>query len=254
MSTTFDFGGRVALVTASAAGIGEATARLLAAGRARVALADRDPAGIERLAADLRGQGADVLPVQVDATRGDSVAAMLARVVGHFGRLDVVVNGVGGWTSMRTVETTSEEEWTRGMALNVTSTFLVSKAAIPYLKQSGRGRIISIASEVARIQVYFTTPDYVAGKAAVIALGRYLAKELGPYQCTVNTVAPGPTWSPRTRLAWAEGQPEQIAQDSVLGRIADPEDIAAVIAFLASDEARHITGATLDVHGGHHLY
>jgi 3-oxoacyl-[acyl-carrier protein] reductase len=254
MPTRFDFGGRVALVTASAAGIGEATARILAEGGARVGLADLDPTGLEQLASDLRGKGVDVLPVQVDATRGDSVEAMMEKVVDHFGGLDILVNGVGGWTKLRTVETTSEEEWTRGMALNVTSTFLVSKAAIPHLKQSGRGRIISIASEVARIQVYFTTPDYVAGKAAVIALGRYLAKELGPYQCTVNTVAPGPTWSPRTRIAWSEGQPEKIAEDSVLGRIADPEDIAAVIAFLASDEARHITGATVDVHGGHHLY
>ena len=254
MPTKFDFSGRVALITAAGAGIGEATARLLASSGARVALADLDAGALERLAGDLRAQGAEALPVQVDATRGDSVAAMMDRVAGELGGLDILVNGVGGWTSPRTVETTSEDEWNRGMALNVTSTFLVSKAAIPHLKKSGRGRVISIASEVARIQVYFTTPDYVAGKAAVIALGRYLAKELGPYQCTVNTIAPGPTWSPRTRQAWSEGQPEQIANDSVLGRIADAEDIASVIAFLASDEARHITGATVDVHGGHNLY
>ena len=254
MAAKFDFEGRVALVTAAAAGIGEATVQRLVDGGARVALGDLDAAGLERVAGELRAQGADILPVQFDATRGDSVTGMMDRVVGHFGGLDVVVNAVGGWTRLRTVETTTEEEWTRGLALNVTGTFLVSKAAIPHLKRSGRGRIINVASEVARIQVYFTTPDYVAGKAAVIALTRYLAKELGPHQVTVNTVSPGPTLTPRTKIAWTEDQPEQIRERSALGRIADPDDVAAAIAFLASDDARHITGAILDVHGGHHLF
>jgi 3-oxoacyl-[acyl-carrier protein] reductase len=253
MATSLPFQDRVALITAAAVGIGEATARRLAAGGARLALADLDGPGVERLAAELSGAGHDVLALQVDGTRGDDVARMMDRAAERFGRLDILVNGVGGWFRQRTVQTTSEDEWTAGLALNVTSAFLCSKAAIPHLVAASRGRIINLSSEVARTQVHFTTPDYAAGKAALIALTRYLAKELGPHGVTVNAVAPGPTWSPRTRQAWDDALAQQIVRDTVLGRIAEPEDVAAVIAFLASDDARHITGATLDVNGGHIL-
>ena len=251
MSTPPSFRDRAVLITAAGVGIGEAAARRFAAGGARLALADRDESAVHRLADELSEAGARAIPNVVDATRGPDVERMMDAIVGELGRLDVLVNGVGGWFKQRTVQTTSEEEWTAGLTLNVTSAFLCSKAAIPHLIAAGGGRIVNLSSEVARVQVHFTTPDYVAGKAALIALTRYLAKELGPHGVTVNAVAPGPTWSPRTRQAWDDTLAEQITRDTVLGRIADPDDIAAVIAFLASDEARHITGATIDVNGGH---
>lgn len=253
MSTNLPFEGRVALITAAGAGIGEACARRLAALGARLALADVDGPGCQRLADELSSSGCEALPLEVDGTSGPAVAAMVERVASRFGQLDILINGVGGWSRQRTVQTTSEKEWTTGLALNVTSAFLCSKAAIPSLIEAGQGRIVNLASEVARAQVHFTTPDYVAGKAALIALTRYLAKELGPHGITVNAVAPGPTWSPRTRQAWTSELVGQIERDTVLGRIADPADIAAVIVFLASDEARHLTGATIDVNGGHIL-
>ena len=253
MSTPPPFQDRAVLITAAGAGIGEAAARRFAAGGARLALADRDGPAVGRLADELSRAGCRAVPIDVDATRGPDVGRMIDAAVGELGRLDVLVNGVGGWLKQRTVQTTSEEEWTAGLTLNVTSAFLCSKAAIPHLIAAGGGRIINLSSEVARVQVHFTTPDYVAGKAALIALTRYLAKELGPHGVTVNAVAPGPTWSPRTRQAWNEALVAQIAGDSALGRIAEPEDIASVITFLASDDARHITGATIDVHGGHIL-
>jgi NAD(P)-dependent dehydrogenase (short-subunit alcohol dehydrogenase family) len=253
VAATFSFEGRVALITAAAAGIGAATARRLAEGGAQVALVDLDAQAVERLASELASRGCQALPLALDATIGRDVDQMTEQVATRFGRLDILVNGVGGWFKQRTVQTTSEEEWQRGLTLNVTSAFLCSKAAIPHLIAAGAGRIINLSSEVARVQVHFTTPDYVAGKAALIALTRYLAKELGPHRVTVNAVAPGPTWSPRTRKAWDNELAQQIVEDTVLGRIADPEDIAALIAFLASDDARHITGATIDIHGGHIL-
>ena len=253
MSTPPSFRDRAVLITAAGVGIGEAAARRFAAGGARLALVDRDESAVRRVADELSRAGCRAIPIVVDATRGPDVERMMDTVVGELGRLDVLVNGVGGWFKQRTVQTTSEEEWTAGLTLNVTSAFLCSKAAIPHLIAAGGGRIVNLSSEVARVQVHFTTPDYVAGKAALIALTRYLAKELGPHGVTVNAVAPGPTWSPRTRQAWDDTLAEQITRDTVLGRIADPDDIAAVIAFLASDEARHITGATIDVNGGHIL-
>ncbi|MCC7104852.1 MAG: SDR family oxidoreductase [Chloroflexi bacterium] len=247
------FEGRVALITGAAAGIGAAAARRLAADGAGVAIADLNGPDVRQVAEDLAAAGYAALALQGDVTNGADVDRMVADTVERFGRLDMLANVAGGFSSQRTVQTTSEEQWTKGLALNVTSTFLCSKAAAPHLIASGNGRIVNIASEVARMQVHFTAPEYVAGKAAVIALTRYLAKELGPHNVTVNTIAPGPVWSPRTRKVWGPELVAAMEKDTVLGHIAEPEEIADVIAFLASDDARHITGATIDVNGGHAL-
>jgi len=247
--------GRVALVTGAGAGIGRATAQALAVAGAKVALVDRDASAVQTATAALASEGWPVLALCVDVTCASDVESMVERTVEQFGALDILVNGVGGYSGPRTVRETSEVQWQEGLALNLTSTFLCCRAAIPYLIQAAPpgGRIINISSEVARAQVHLTAPEYAAGKAGVLALTRYLAKELGSYGVTVNAVAPGPTWSPRARRTWSAEQIQQITETTVLGRIAEPEDIAAVIVFLASPNARHVTGATIDVTGGHIL-
>lgn len=246
--------GRVAIVTAAGAGIGQATARRLARDGARVVLADLDEPAVEHLAAELAQQGREALALRVDATKGAEVTAMVERAVVHFGGLDILVNGVGGWiTRHPTVQETPEEEWTAGLALNVTSAFLCSKAAIPHLVARGGGRIVMVGSLTARAQLHLTAPFYACGKAALHALMRHLAKELGPHQVTVNAVAPGPIWAPRTTPFFSGGLAEAMVEATPLGRIGDPEDVADVIAFLASDAARYMTGATLDVNGGYLL-
>ena len=251
------FDGRVSIVTAAAAGIGEAAARRLASGGARVALADIDEAGVQRVAAELTNEGLDALAIPTDATRGSDVDAMVERVVSHFGQLDILVNGVGGWSTQvgnvphATVQETSEEEWSQGLALNLTSAFLCSKAAIPHLIARGGGRIVNVGSLTGRAQLHLTSPFYACAKAGLHALTRYLAKELGRHKITVNAVAPGPVWSPRTSPFFTGDLAEKMIAETPLGRIGDPEDVADVIAFLASDAARHVTGATLDVNGGY---
>src|SRR5207248_11303979 len=125
-------------------GIGEAAARRLASGGAKVALADIDEAGLRRVGADLANEGSEALALATDATRGSEVDAMVERAVSRFGQLDILVNGVGGWVIRHaTVQETSEEEWNQGLALNLTSAFLCSKAAIPHLIARGGGRIVN---------------------------------------------------------------------------------------------------------------
>ena len=255
MGQETSFQGRVAIVTAAAAGIGLATARRLAGGGAQVVLADVDQAGLERAAGELAELTTDVLTVRTNGTRGAEAEAMVKQAVARFGQLNILVNVVGGWTDQPrpTVQETTEEAWTQGLALNVTSTFLCSKAAIPHLIQQGGGRIVNVGSLVARGQLHLTAPFYAAGKAAVHALTRYLAKELGPHNITVNVVAPGPIWAPRTRPFFSGPLLEKMLVETPLGRIGEPEDVAEVITFLASDAARHITGATIDINGGYLL-
>lgn len=254
MKTDRPFRGRVALVTAAGAGIGEATARRLARDGARVALADLNEASVQAIAAELAEQGAEALPIRVDGTSGAEVEALVEQVIAGFGQLDILVNGVGGWvgpTPRPSVQETSEEEWTHGLAVQVTSAFLASKAAIPHLIARGGGRIVNVGSLTARAQLHLTAPFYACGKAALHALTRYLAKELGPHRITVNVVAPGPVYAPRTRPFFTGELEQRILDATPLGRIAEPADVAEVIAFLASDAARHITGATIDVNGGY---
>jgi NAD(P)-dependent dehydrogenase (short-subunit alcohol dehydrogenase family) len=248
------FESKVAIITAAAVGIGQAAAQRLAQGGAKVALADIDEVGVRRAAEQIGQQGTEALAIQCDATDEGQVGAMFEQVVARFGGLDILVNSVGGWTGgqpPRTVQETSLEQWNQGVSLNLTSNFLCSKAAIPHLIARGGGRIVNVGSLTARAQLHLTSPFYATSKAAVHGLTRYLAKELGPHNITVNVVAPGPIWSPRTTPFFGGSLGEKMVSETPLGRIGDPDDVADVIAFLASDSARHITGATLDVNGGY---
>jgi NAD(P)-dependent dehydrogenase (short-subunit alcohol dehydrogenase family) len=237
-------------VTGGGSGIGAATAVRLARDGARVAVADIDAESAARVSERITADSLQSFAQTTDVTDSARVGALIDTVVGRYGQLDIVVNVAGGFTRIRSIEETDEETWNKGLALNLTSVFLVCKAALPHLKRSQHGRIVNVASQVARAQAHFTAPEYVAGKGGMLPLTWYLAKELGPYGVTANVVCPGPTWSDRTRKAWGDQLAASIAQSTVLGRIGDSEELADAIVFLCSDDARYITGATLDVNGG----
>ncbi|HEY3079178.1 MAG TPA: SDR family oxidoreductase [Chloroflexota bacterium] len=247
---------RVVLITGAAHGIGRALARLLVPS-ARLALVDLEGDAVSALAAELGGQ-ARALPLQVDVTDRPQVEGMVARTLGAFGRLDALVNCAGGMSGLahphrRALETLSPEEWDATFALNVKSVFLCAGAAAPALRAAGGGRIVSVASSAARMGSTTAGPAYVASKAAVIGLTRCLANLLAPEGILVNAVAPGATESERFLAAMAERTPEERARSASrvpLGRHARPEEVAATIAFLLSDGAGYITGATIDVNGG----
>jgi NAD(P)-dependent dehydrogenase (short-subunit alcohol dehydrogenase family) len=153
----------------------------------------------------------------------------------------------------RWLDDVDEANWTRILQLNLTGTFLVTKAVVPHMRERRRGRIVMVASVAGRNMSRLSGPEYSAAKGGMLAFMRHLAVELGPYNVTVNAVAPGPTMVERVAKKWqlrGAEEREKILRNVPLGRPAQPEEIAAAIVFLASDDASYITGACIDVNGG----
>jgi NAD(P)-dependent dehydrogenase (short-subunit alcohol dehydrogenase family) len=245
-----DFSRRRVLVTGAAAGIGEAIALRLARAGAQVACADLDEAGANAVAAAVEGLGVRALPLAGDVADEADVARMIDATARAFGGLDVLVNNAG-IVILQRLEETSTDEWDRTLGVNLRSMFLTCRRAIPLLRASPHAAIVNVASMAA---MRFTVPHvaYAASKGGVVALTRDLAVELGPDRIRVNAVAPGPI---ATGIL-GELDDERIARAGLrflLGRMGRPADVAEAVAFLASQRAAYITGATLPVTGGAEL-
>jgi 3-oxoacyl-[acyl-carrier protein] reductase len=250
MASYPELNGRVAVITGGAQGIGAATARAFAAQGAKVAVLDIDGAGAKKVADALTAAGGRAVAIHVDVTDEASVGRAIASVATEFGGLDVLVNCAGGYGRLATVEDMPVEEWDRTIALNLRSVFLVSRAAIPHLKRSRAGRIINVSSISGRQVTVSSSPAYGSAKAAVIQLTRFLAQQLGPDGITSNAIAPITTLTPRVAALRTEAEVERIAALVPLKRLAEPEDHAQAMLFLASDAAAYLNGVTLDVNGG----
>ncbi|MHB1134981.1 MAG: SDR family NAD(P)-dependent oxidoreductase [Chloroflexota bacterium] len=264
---------RVAIITGGANGIGRASVRLFAQEGAAVAIADLDRARAEELVAELAATGARVAYEHCDLTNSQSVKAMVEAVLARFGRIDVLVNCAGGsglsayykteeGRAQKWTEETPEHEWEATLALNLTAPFYCIKHALPHMKQQGRGTIVnfgSIGAFTGQPNASFGYAPYAAAKAGINGLTRQLAKELGPFGITVNCIAPGAVLSERmlarwqTDPHWKEEGDRRVQQQTPLRRRAAPEEVAAAVLFLATDEAAFITGATLDVNGGSYM-
>ena len=232
MSETFR--GRVALVTGASGGIGAAVADLFAVRGAEVAATDLNEAGLAPIAA--RG----LLTVAGDLSAGEDCARIVAAAFARFGRLDILVNVAGDYTKAP-IETMSAAAWHAMFDANLTSTFEMMRAVLAPMRAAGGGRIVNIAS----IDAYLPKPalvHYAAAKAGVVSLTRSFAEAYAREQILVNAVAPGPVATPRAKgEEWLDAQRDKCP----LGRVAEPEDIAEVVAFLASDANRCITGETI---------
>jgi 3-oxoacyl-[acyl-carrier protein] reductase len=245
----FDLKGKVALVTGagSAQGIGFATARQLHAQGAAVAITSTTNRIHDR-AADLRGD--HVLASVCDLRSFDSAAKVVAQVIGHFGRIDLLVNNAGMVQSgskelLASFETLTEAQWDREIELNLKTCFNVTRAAIPHMIAAKYGRIANVSSVTGPVASNPGMSAYSAAKAGLVGLTRTLALEVGGAGITVNAVAPG--W---IRTASSSEREIEAGRNTPVGRPGTPEEVAAVIAFLCSAEASYITGQTIVVDGG----
>lgn len=240
------FVGRVVIVTGAASGIGEATARRFSSEGARVALVDRNEMPLAEVAKDLPVE--HTLAHLADVSDSEAVDEMIATVVKRFGRLDVVVNNAGVFEGGDPAKITNDQ-WRKVMATDLDGVFFGCRAALPHLEKT-RGSIINTASVSGTGGDWATSP-YNAAKGAVVNLTRSLALDLGKKGVRVNSVCPSLT---RTGMTADMMDDEELLakfrERIPLGRVCEPREVAAVIAFLASEDASFVTGANVAVDGG----
>jgi NAD(P)-dependent dehydrogenase (short-subunit alcohol dehydrogenase family) len=240
------FAGRVVLVTGAASGIGAATARRFAEEGASVILADIAEAGAERVAAEIRVSGREAFAMHCDVSSHSDWQAVAALVRERHGRLDVVHNNAFAIESAP-AHLLDERSWERQLAVGLSSVYLSVRTFLPDL-QAARGSIVNTSSVHARLG-FPSRPAYAAAKGGIVALTQQLAVEYGP-EIRVNCVLPGPIQTPAWDAAGAEDL-RRAAAASAAGRMGRPEEVAAAVVFLASDDASYITGASLLVDGGY---
>ena len=237
--------GQVAVVTGGAAGIGLACVERLAEDGATVVLVDRDAAAAGQVAETTGG----VVASAADAADADAVAALFQDVVRTHGRLDVLVNGAGGYTSAPLIEDLAPDEWDSVVAWNLRSAYLCCREAVPAMRAAGYGRIVNIASISGRTATAGISLAYSAAKAGVMGLTRGLALELATAGVTVNAVSPGLVLSPRVEQLQAH-RIDEILAAIPMGRAGTPAEIADVVWYLSTPGSSYVTGANIDVNGG----
>lgn len=243
--------GRVVVITGAGRGIARQVALDFAGEGARVVVVDLVEERAKRTVGEIEAAGGTALAIACDVRDETAVQHMVEQTVRTYGRVDVLVNAAGGYTMGRVSHQLSAEDWDMVLDSNLKGSFLCCKHVIPHMLAAGGGRIVNFSSNAGRTSSPALGVHYTAAKAGVLGLTRHLAKEYAAHQILVNTIAPGPALVERNFEIMSEEAREQLRRDIPLGRYAEPSDLSAAVRFLASDGARHITGATLDVNGGY---
>lgn len=244
----FSLADKVAIVTGSGQGIGRAIALGLARAGAHLVIAERRPETAEGVAAEVRALGRKALPLFTDVKQTDQVESMVARTLGEMGRIDVLVNNVGGGIRAPALEL-EEKGWDVVLRTTLKTAFLCARASARPMIGQGGGSIINIASVEGLFAAPFMSP-YAAAKAGVISLTKTLAVEWAQHGIRVNAIAPGFVDTPGLRPWLTPEMKAGRASHVPLGRYGQPDDIAGAAVFLASDAAAYVTGHTLVVDGG----
>lgn len=258
------FTDRVAAITGAASGIGHATALLFAGEGARIAVIDRNAAGAEEAAAAIRSAGGDAVAYACNVADSAQVRDTAGRIEGHFGRVDVLANiaGFGDTAGIEGIETIDDARWSLTLSVNLNGPFYLCRAFLPGMAARGAGAVVNVSSLAGRSKSANGGPAYSASKAGLLGLTRHLAFDYGPRGVRVNAICPGGVDTPMIRAggvrrarseAEAQARVARIAAYEYfmpIKRLSRPEEQAAAIAFLASDDASYINGVALDVNGG----
>jgi NAD(P)-dependent dehydrogenase (short-subunit alcohol dehydrogenase family) len=254
--------GKVAIVTGGGGGIGRAIALRFMREGAAVVIAGPTKEKIESVEKEIRDEKGRVLAVLTDVADEASVERMVSATLREFEQIDILINnsGIAGPTAL--IPSVSREQWDHTIAVNLTGAFLCAKHAVPHMINRHSGCIINITS-IAGLQAYAFRSPYCASKWGMIGLTQTLAEECGRYDITANAIAPGPVRGPRIdsvirhraeemKLSFEETE-RQYVEPTALKRMVEEDDIAAMAAFLASEEGHNITGETLNISAGYRL-
>ncbi len=252
------FKGRTALITAAGSGVGLGGALRLATEGAAVTIWDRDETALASAAKEAAAKDVALTTLALDMTDGDAVDAAAAEFIAANSRIDVLVNNIGGslHTPFKFLEQSSED-WERVMLINVTACVRMTRAVLPHMINQGYGRIINMGSNAGRFGSLFAGANYTASKGAMQAFTLQIAQEFGPHGITCNTICPGAILTPRVKSLLEERQSEEerakTLQSIPVRRHGTVEDVAAAIAYFASEEAGFVNGASLDLNGGQNM-